>query len=65
MYNKVNIKRCFIIFFFTRALVDSVKAFNFGPNGNFGLIIATSLAPLAESCTNNVQNKNKKARQIL
>ncbi len=37
--------------------LDTVKASNFGPQGNFGLFLTSSVAPLDESCTKNEQNR--------
>jgi hypothetical protein len=35
----------------------TVKAPNFGPHGNFGLFLASSVASVDESCTKNEQNR--------
>jgi hypothetical protein len=35
----------------------TVKASNFGPHGNFGLLLASSVASVDESCTKNEKNR--------
>jgi hypothetical protein len=37
--------------------MNTVEASNFGPHGNFGLLLARSVASLGESCTKNEQNR--------
>jgi hypothetical protein len=34
----------------------AVKASNFGPDGNFGLFLVSSVASVDEACTKNEQN---------
>jgi hypothetical protein len=34
-----------------RTAKNTVKAYNFGPHGNFGLFLASSVASVDESCT--------------
>jgi hypothetical protein len=36
---------------------NTVKASNFGPHGNVGLFLASSVASVEESCTKNEQNR--------
>jgi hypothetical protein len=36
---------------------DTVKGSNFGPHGNFGFFLASSVASVDESCTKNEQNR--------
>jgi hypothetical protein len=37
--------------------IYTVKASNFGPHGNFGLFLASSVASMDELCTQNEQNR--------
>jgi hypothetical protein len=36
---------------------DTVKAFNFGPHGNFGLFLTSSVASVDEPCTKSEENR--------
>ncbi len=38
-------------------LLDTVKASNFGPHGNFGLFLTSFVASVDESCTKNERNR--------
>ncbi len=46
-------------------LLITVKASNFGPQGNFGLFLASSVASVDESCTKNEHNRICRSKVFL
>jgi hypothetical protein len=51
--------------YYSFTIVNTVKASTFGPHGNFGLLLASSVASVVESCTKNEQNQICKSNVFL
>jgi hypothetical protein len=47
------------------SVLITVKASNFGPHGNFGLFLASSVASVDKSCAKNEQNRIRRSKGFL